>query len=206
MSEPPVMLISRPRAPVMLVSSSSGLLIAASAARIARSSPSASPVPIIALPISRHHGADIGKVQIDHAGQHHQVGHAAHAHVQHVIGHLERFFPAGALIRDLEQVLVRDHDQRIDIFLQFGDALFGRAHALLALEGERLGDDADGEDVALARHAGDHRRRTGAGAAAHAGGDEHHVRVFEMPVQFIRRFFRRGLADFRPRRRRHCPA
>ena len=52
MSSPPVMLISRPRAPAMLVSSSSGLLIAASAARMARFSPSASPVPIIALPIS----------------------------------------------------------------------------------------------------------------------------------------------------------
>ena len=51
-SSPPVMLISRPRAPAMLVSSSSGLLIAASAARTARFSPSASPVPIIALPIS----------------------------------------------------------------------------------------------------------------------------------------------------------
>ena len=46
------MLISRPRAPVIEVSSSSGLLIAASAARMARFSPSASPVPIIALPIS----------------------------------------------------------------------------------------------------------------------------------------------------------
>ena len=52
MSRPPVMLISTPRAPRMEVSSSSGLLMAASAAFTARSSPSASPVPIIALPIS----------------------------------------------------------------------------------------------------------------------------------------------------------
>ncbi len=52
MSSPPVMLISRPRAPAMLVSSSKGLLIAASAARMARFSPSDSPVPIMALPIS----------------------------------------------------------------------------------------------------------------------------------------------------------
>ena len=49
-SSPPEMLISRPRAPCMDPDSSSGLLIAASAARNARSSPSASPVPIIALP------------------------------------------------------------------------------------------------------------------------------------------------------------
>ena len=45
--------ISRPRAPRMEVSSSSGLAMAASAARMARRSPEASPVPIIALPISR---------------------------------------------------------------------------------------------------------------------------------------------------------
>ena len=46
------MLISTPRAPRIETSSSSGLEIAASAASIARRSPSASPVPIIALPIS----------------------------------------------------------------------------------------------------------------------------------------------------------
>ena len=52
MSAPPVMLIKTPRAPFIDTSSRSGLEIAASAASIARRSPSASPVPIIALPIS----------------------------------------------------------------------------------------------------------------------------------------------------------
>ncbi len=49
---PPVMLINTPRAPLRLISSSNGFAIAFSAAWIARSSPSDSPVPIIALPIS----------------------------------------------------------------------------------------------------------------------------------------------------------
>ena len=52
MSSPPVTLISTARAPCMVMSSSSGLLIAASAAWVARLSPDASPVPIMALPIS----------------------------------------------------------------------------------------------------------------------------------------------------------
>ena len=43
----------RPRAPFMDASSISGFEIAASAAESARFSPEASPVPIIALPISR---------------------------------------------------------------------------------------------------------------------------------------------------------
>ncbi|POF61599.1 hypothetical protein KMAL_27910 [Novacetimonas maltaceti] len=51
-SSPPVMLISSPRAPPIDVSSSRGLEIAPSAAAMARFSPSASPVPIMALPIS----------------------------------------------------------------------------------------------------------------------------------------------------------
>ena len=51
-SGPAVMLISTPLAPLRLISSRSGLAIAFSAACTARSSPVASPVPIIALPIS----------------------------------------------------------------------------------------------------------------------------------------------------------
>ena len=52
MSRPPVMLISTPLAPFIEWSSRSGLEIALSAATRLRSGPSASPVPIIALPIS----------------------------------------------------------------------------------------------------------------------------------------------------------
>ena len=51
-SSPPVMLMRTPRAPFIDTSSSNGLAMAASAASMARFSPSASPVPIIALPIS----------------------------------------------------------------------------------------------------------------------------------------------------------
>jgi hypothetical protein len=51
-SGPAVMLTSTPLAPARLTSSSSGLLIADSAAACARSSPRAVPEPIIARPIS----------------------------------------------------------------------------------------------------------------------------------------------------------
>ena len=51
-SSPPVMLMMTPLAPRIDTSSSSGLAMAFSAASIARRSPVASPVPIIALPIS----------------------------------------------------------------------------------------------------------------------------------------------------------
>ena len=51
-SYPPVIFIKTPLAPRSEISSRSGLAIAFSDACTARSSPSASPVPIIALPIS----------------------------------------------------------------------------------------------------------------------------------------------------------
>ena len=52
-----------------------------------------------------------------------------------------------------------------------------RRDALAALEEERLGDDADRERALFTRELRDDGRRAGAGAAAHAGGDEDHVRA-----------------------------
>ncbi len=146
----------------------------------------------------RHHRADVGIVEVDEARDHHEVGNAAHAHVEHVVGHLEGFLPARALVGHLEEVLVRNHDQRIDELLQLVDPVFSGAQAAAALEGEGLGHHADREDAALARHPRDDRCCTRAGAAAHARGDEHHVRAVEMPGEVFRRFLGRGLADFRP--------
>ena len=75
----------------------------------------------------------------------------------------------------------------------------GDAHAARALELERLGDDADGEDALLAGRAGDDRRGAGAGAAAHAGGDEDHVRAGEVIDDLVDRLLGRGAADLRLR-------
>ena len=75
----------------------------------------------------------------------------------------------------------------------------GDAHAADALELERLGDDADGEDALLARGPRDDRRGAGAGAAAHAGGDEHHVRAVEVIADLVDRLFGGGAADLRLR-------
>ena len=72
-------------------------------------------------------------------------------------------------------------------------------HAALALEVERLGDDADGEDALLLRGARDDRRGAGSGAAAHAGGDEDHVGAGKMIHDLRQRLFRGGRADLRLR-------
>ena len=76
---------------------------------------------------------------------------------------------------------------------------FSRAPAARAFEGERLGDDADGQDALVAGGLGDDRRGAGAGAAAHAGGDEAHVRALERLDDLVERLFGRGAADLGPR-------
>src|SRR6267142_3894798 len=68
-----------------------------------------------------------------------------------------------------------------------------------ALEMGRLGDDADREDAMLTRGAGDDGSGTGAGATAHAGGDEHHVRAGQFLDHAIVRFLGGGATDIRTR-------
>ena len=86
-------------------------------------------------------------------------------------------------------------------WLEFVDALERHLHAATAFERERLGDHRDGEDPHLLgelRHDG---RRARAGAAAHAGGDEHHVRALQGVHDAFAIFQRRLAADFRIRAR-----
>jgi hypothetical protein len=56
----------------------------------------------------------------------------------------------------------------------------GLAHPLGAFELEGLRDDTHGQHAQLARGLRDDRGRPGAGAAAHPGGDEAHVRTGEV--------------------------
>ncbi len=94
-----------------------------------------------------HDGAHVGEVEVDQAFLDHEVGDAGDAGIEHLVGHLEGIGEGGLFIGDPEQILVRDDDQRIDVAMQFIDAVFRKAGAAIALEGEGLGDDADGQDA-----------------------------------------------------------
>ena len=86
----------------------------------------------------------------------------------------------------LQQLLVRDDDQGVDVVAQFLDALERLLHPPFALELERLGDRADGEGADLfLGDLGDHRGRTGAGAATLAGGDEDHVGALQRLLDLV---------------------
>ena len=119
--------------------------------------------------------------------------------MQHLVGHAEGVGERRFLVGDAEQVLVRDDDQRVHDILQFLQSGVGKAHALHPFEMERFGHHADREDAAIPGRPRDHRCRAGSGAAAHAGGYEHHVAPVQMLGNLIDLFFSRRPADLRPR-------
>ena len=144
-----------------------------------------------------HHRADIGEIQVDDARANHQIGHAFDALIQHVIGHGEGFGECGFLIREPEQVLVRNDDQRVNDALQFFQPMLGLIHPARTFELKRFGDNANGQDSHFPGRLGNHRGRTGSGAAAHPGGDKAHMRPGQMIDDFFDGF-RGGMgADFR---------
>ena len=149
--------------------------MACSAASCARFSPDATPRSHHGASHFRHNGADVGEIQIDHARIDNQIRNAAHAVLQYLIGALEGVGKRHFFVGDQKQVLIWNDDQRIDVLRQFLNALFGDRHSVATFERKRLCDDADGQNVAFARHLRDDGRRARSGSAAHASGNEHHV-------------------------------
>ena len=149
------------------------------------------------MPVSRHHGAHVGEVDIDEARAGDQFRDALHRALQHGVRRLEGVEQRGARPEHRQQLLVRNGDQRVDVLRQLHHALIGDARALVAFHLERLGDHRDGQDAELLGDLRHHRRRARAGAAAHAGGDEQHVAAFDQLDDAVAVFHRRLPADFR---------
>ena len=135
-----------------------------------------------------HHRAHVGEVEVDQAGAHHQIGHTLNPLIQNVIGHGEGFGKRGAFVSEPEQVLVRDHDQRVDHLLQRLDAFFGLTHPLVTFELEGFGDHAHSQHTQFACGLRDDWRGPGASAATHPGGDKAHMRASQMIDNLLDRF------------------
>ena len=115
--------------------------------------------------------------------------------IQDLVGHPERVDHRHRRIGHLEQAVVRHDDQRVDGLLQLGDADVGLGRALATLEAERPRDDADRERPEVAGDLGDDGRAAGAGAAALAGGDEHHVGALQDLLDLVGVLVGGALAD-----------
>ena len=128
-SWPPVMLSRIPMAP-STDSSSSGEEIAILAASAARFSPAAVADAHQRRARVVHDRAHVGEVEVDQAGDRDQVGDPLDALAQHVVGLAEGVEDRRPALDDRQQLLVRDHDQRVDVLAQALDPLGGLSGAL----------------------------------------------------------------------------
>ena len=81
----------------------------------------------------------------------------------------------GLSLIDLVETLVVDHEERIDVLVDFVHTVECLVDFSLALPFERYSHDSHGEDVHLARHPGNDRSGTRACSTTHTSGDEHHL-------------------------------
>ena len=183
-----------PWAPLMSTSSS-GLAMAIRAASTARFSPLARPMPMSAEPASFMIARTSAKSWLIKPGHRDDVADALDALAQDVVDDPERVEDAGVLLDDVAEPVVRDRDEGVDLALQLLGRLLGDELALVALERERLGHDADRQRAAFLGDLGDHRGRARTRAPAEAGRDEDHVRVGERLGDLLRVLFGRSLAD-----------
>src|SRR5574343_1419988 len=126
-----------------------------------------------------HHGANVFKVDVHQTRVGNDFGNTADGVFQHIVSCLEAIIDIGVIAHDFHQLVVEDHDQRIDVLGEFSNTCFSGFHALATFEAERLGDNADGQDTHFAGEFGHHRGCAGASTTAHTGSDERHVSAFE---------------------------
>ena len=132
-----------------------------------------------------HDRTDVGEVEVDQSRRHDQVGDALHALEQDVVGEAERLEHRGACFGDLQQAVVRDDDERVDLRLERVDAGVGLGRAAPPFEGERPGDDTDGQRTEATGDARDERRRTRPGPATFSCRDEDHVGTGERGLDLV---------------------
>ena len=146
-----------------------------------------------------HDGLDVREVKVDQRRHSNQVADTLDALMQHLVRNAERLDHARPLADDLQEPVIRDDNERIDALLEVRDACFRVAHPLLALKGERLGHDRDGQCALFAGNFRHNRCAARARAAAHARGDKHQVSALECTRDFLAGFLCAAAADFR-----HC--
>ena len=135
-----------------------------------------------------HDGANVREIEVDETGHDDKAGDALHRLPKHLVRCLEGVAQGGAAIQNLQQSLIGNGDQGVCHVAQGAHALLGLRLPGPALEFERLGDDAHRKASHIPGDPGDDRRRAGPRAAAHAGGNEHHVGSGQLQRQFLMAF------------------
>jgi len=144
-----------------------------------------------------HDRPDIREVDIDDTRLRDEIGNSLDSLSEHVVDYPERVYERRLLIDDGKQFVVRDGDEGIDPVAEIRKGLLADRAALRALEGERLGHDADRKRSELLGRLGDDRRGTGSGSAPESARHEDHVRSLEHLLDLVPILFGCLTTDFR---------
>ena len=99
--------------------------------------------------------------------------------VEHVVGSGKTLDHRGVVTDFLFELVVENHDQAVDLFLEIFNAGLSLTHTARAFKLKGLGDDSHRQNAEFLGNLGDHGSRTGTRSAAHTACYEHHVRTFE---------------------------
>ena len=153
-----------------------------------------------------HDRGNVREVQVDEARNGDQLRDVGYCLTQNAVCDLEGVLEGDLLLGDVLQTLVRNcypsvrnDNERVNVLVELVDAGQSLLEALLALERERTGNNADGQDAHLAGDLCNDRSCAGAGAAAHAGGDEYHVGACERCCDLLLALLGSLAADLRVR-------
>ena len=94
---------------------------------------------------------------------------------QHLVGLAEGFQQGSALTRNAQQLLIGNHDQRVDALLQLTNSIVSLLFALFTFKDEGLSHHTDGQRTQFFGDLSHDGRATGSRSTTHAGGDEDHV-------------------------------
>ena len=119
----------------------------------------------------RHHSAHIGKIHIDQTRTLNNFRDAGNRTMQYSVCCLERIKHADVFAKNLHQLVVRNHNERIDVAAQFFQPLL-RNFLALSFESERLGDHGDRQNAQFACGLGNDRCGARTGTATHARREE----------------------------------
>ena len=146
-----------------------------------------------------HDGGNVGKVLVDDdpVREAHQFGNGGHSLLEHIVGNAEGVGEGDFLVGDILQPVIGNDNQGVHLVVQLLNALLRLAHPVGALKLKGCGHNANGQHASLLGQVCHNGCRAGTGAAAHTGGDEHHVDVLPHLGNGHAGLLRRLAADFR---------
>ena len=123
-------------------------------------------------------GRNIGKVHIDDPGGENQFCHTVNCLFENIVRTFKSLHQGHApIFRQLGQIVVFHGNQRIHLGLHLGNAILRQFFLAIAFKSKGYRHYTYGQYAHFLGQTSQQRSCTCAGAAAHTGGNEHHIRT-----------------------------